>query len=163
MKILQLISSLSFREAVWLFPLAFALHVAEELPRFTIWANRFASPHYTFREYLIIHVAGLLSALIAATILHFFPNKILLFGFFAFMFAPGMFFNIFFHAGATLAFRAYCPGLITALTVYPPTVWLVTKRAATEGLLGGKALFAAFILAGLFHIAEVSHNVFKAW
>lgn len=159
----QFFSSLSFREAVWLFPFAFLVHVMEELPRFTSWANRYASPRYTFREYLTIHAAGIIGAFIAAVLIQFFQNKVLIFVFFALMFAPGMFFNIFFHAGATIAFRAYCPGLLSALIVYPPTVWLVTERALAEGFLSSKALLASFILAGLFHAAEVSRNVFKAW
>ncbi len=162
-RVAQLFSSIGFREAVWLFPLAFTLHVAEELPRFTAWTNRYASARYTFREYLTTHAAGIIGAFMAAIVIPFFSNKILIFGFFTFRFAPGMFFKIFFHAGATFAFRAYCPGLLSALIVYPPTVWLVTKRALAEGFLSSKALLASFILAGFFHATEVSRNVLKAW
>jgi hypothetical protein len=42
--IAQFLAGLSFREAVWLFPLAFTLHVLEEIRQFTPWANRYASP-----------------------------------------------------------------------------------------------------------------------
>ncbi|MEW6127024.1 MAG: HXXEE domain-containing protein [Acidobacteriota bacterium] len=159
----QFFSSLGFREAVWFFPCAFMLHVAEELPRFTAWANQHASEKYTFREYLIIHALGIVTAFLAAMLLQFFPNKILIFIFFTVMFLPAMFFNSFFHVGATLFTRSYCPGVFTALIFYPPVVWFITRKALVEGLIGGKFLVLSFIIAGFFHAAEVSRNVFKVW
>ena|SRR5262252_252435 len=116
--IAQWIAGLTFREAVWLFPFAFTLHVLEEVRQFTKWANRHASPHFTFQEYLKIHLAGIVAAFIATAAIWFFPNKVVVFIFFTFIFTPAVFFNILFHAGATAAFGAYCPGLLTALTVY---------------------------------------------
>src|ERR1051325_2645214 len=49
----------TIRQAVWLFPIASELHVLEELPNFTAWAQRHASPSYTMREYLIVHAVGI--------------------------------------------------------------------------------------------------------
>ncbi len=46
-----LVSKVAFHEAVWLFPLSFILHVLEEWPRFTSWAQRYASALYTQRDY----------------------------------------------------------------------------------------------------------------
>jgi hypothetical protein len=159
----QFLGSLTFRQAVWLFPLAFTLHVMEEVWQFTDWAQRHASPRFTFRGYLIIHLAGIVSAFAAATVIRFFPNRAVVFIFFTFIFTPAIFFNIFFHAGATAVFGVYCPGLITALTVYPPMFSLVSRAAFSEGLLTAKTGWISFVVAGLFHAAEVSHNVFKAW
>ena len=154
---------MTFREAVWLFPFAFTLHVLEELPRFTTWAREYASPTFTFREYLTIHVAGIIGAFIAAALLYFFPNKVLVFLFFAFTFTPAIFFNVFFHAGATVYFRAYCPGLVSALILYLPLFFFVSQRALNEGLISGKLMIVSFIVAGFFHTAEVGHNVFKVY
>src|SRR5262245_58333423 len=117
--ITQWIAGLTFREGVWLFPFAYTLHVLEEVWQFTDWANRYASPKFTFRDYLTIHIAGIVTSFIAAAVIWFFPNKVVVFLFFTFVFTPAVFFNIFFHAGATAVFGAYRPGLFTALTVYP--------------------------------------------
>ena len=44
--------------ALWSFPAAYALHVAEEAPGFTEWARRHASPQYTKRDFIRINVSG---------------------------------------------------------------------------------------------------------
>lgn len=48
--IVRRVARLSFRQAVWFFPLAFALHVREEVSQFTNWARTYASPQFTFRR-----------------------------------------------------------------------------------------------------------------
>jgi uncharacterized protein with HXXEE motif len=159
----RFVSTLTFREAVWLFPLAYTLHVSEEVWQFTNWARRYASPLFTFRDYLAIHLAGIVVSIIAAAALWFFPNKAVVFVFFTFIFTPAIFFNILFHAGATAAFGVYCPGLISALTLYPPLFYLVSRRASGEGFLSGNLSWLSFVIAGVFHAADVTHNVFKRW
>jgi hypothetical protein len=68
-----------------------------------------------------------------------------------------------FMPGATAAFGVYCPGLLTALTLYPPLFYVVTRLAFRQGLLTNGTAIISFALAGLVHAADVSHNVFKAW
>ena len=156
-------SRLSFRRLVWLFPIAYVLHVLEELPRFTAWAIRYANPGFTMRDYLTVHLAGVVVAVTAPLIISYFSNRFVVFVFFTFVFTPAAFFNILFHAGATVVFGVYCPGLITALTVYP-SVWLLVSRSALrERLLSLPLTLVSIGLAGLFHFADVSHNVFKVW
>jgi Protein of unknown function with HXXEE motif len=153
----------SFRSAVWLFPIAFTLHVLEELPRFTVWAQTYASPMFTQTDYLRIHIAGGICAFIAAAVVWRFPNRIVVFAFLTFMFTPSLFFNTLFHAGATLYFRAYCPGVLTALIVYLPLYGYVSVLANRSGVIGARTGLVSFVTAGVFHLAEVGHNVFKAW
>lgn len=157
------LSNLRFRHIVWLFPIAYALHVLEELPRFTAWAQRYANSSFTMRDYLVIHLSGILMACAAPVVLRWVGNRLVIFIFFTFIFTPAVCFNVFFHAGATIVFRAYSPGLLTALTLYPPLFYLVSRQALHEGLLTNRMAMIAFALAGLFHAADVSHNVFKAW
>lgn len=154
---------MSFRRAVWLFPATYTLHVLEELPRFTLWAQKYASPSYDHRDYLRIHIAGVVSAFLAAALLSYFSNRVLLFLFFTLMLTPSLFYNALFHTGATFFFRSYCPGTVTALLLYLPVYWLVIKAADNEKLIGRKSAMVSFVFAGLFHFAEVGHNVFKAW
>jgi len=153
----------AFRQSVWLFPIVFVLHVLEEWPGFTTWAKKYASGSYTQRDYNTIHVAGVLGAIIFAAIVSQFPNRIVVFVFFAFVFAPGLLCNTVFHAGATLMIREYCPGVITAVTLYIPVFVILSRLALREDLLTGRSLVAAIVIATAFHTWEVGHNVFKAW
>src|SRR5882724_12013287 len=88
------LSPLPFSQVVWLVPLAFALHVSEEWPRFVPWANHFASARFTRREYLIIHVSGFVSFVGVAVMFSLFSYRRLVFLFFAFMVLPALLWNI---------------------------------------------------------------------
>jgi len=156
-------SGIGFRRLVWLFPIAYLLHVLEELPRFTTWAMRYASPSFTMRDYLTVHLTGIAVAVAAPLVISRFSNRFIVFVFFTFIFTPAAFFNIVFHAGATIVFGVYCPGLITALTVYPVVWFLMSRSALHEKLLSLPLVFVSLAVGGLFHLADVSHNVFKAW
>ncbi len=161
--VIKQLSSMKFRQAVWLFPIAYTLHVFEELPQFTNWARHYANASFTMRDYLVIHVSGIVVAWLAPVVLQVIPNRIMIFIFFTFVFTPAVCFNILFHAGATAAFGVYSPGLLTALTLYPPLFYVVTRLAFREGLLTNRMAIISFVVAGAFHAADVSHNVFKAW
>ena len=158
-----MIDGFSLRQAVWLVPLAFLRHVVEEWPRFTRWAQTHASKQFTRRDYNTTHIAGVCGSLLSAALVSRFPSQWMVFAFFAFMFAPGVFFNALFHAGASILTRTYCPGAITAVLIYLPLSILLTELAYAEGLLGPFTLAAVLSIAGLFHTWEVGHNVFKAW
>lgn len=70
-----ILSRVTFQDAIWLFPPAFALHVLEEWPRFTSWARRNASPLFTQRDYNTIHVAGIIASILFTVIVSGFPNR----------------------------------------------------------------------------------------
>lgn len=156
-------TGLSFRDAVLLFPLAVALHVYEEWPGFPVWARRFGSPRYSDRAYAVTHAFALALALGTALLLRAFPVPWLVFACFAFVLGPGVFCNAFFHAGASVASRAYCPGAVTGLAVYLPLSAVLATLAVREGLIGVAALGLALGLAAAFHTLEVGHNVFGRW
>jgi uncharacterized protein with HXXEE motif len=158
-----MIDGFTFRQAVWLFPPAFILHVVEEWPRFTRWAQTHASEQFTQHDYNAIHVAGIFASVLGATLVWLFPNRAVVLLFLTFLLAPSVCFNALFHAGASLLTRTYCPGVVTAILIYLPLFILLTERVYTERLLTPFALAASLLVAGLFHTWEVGHNVFKAW
>src|SRR5689334_12080450 len=49
--------------ALWAFPAAYGLHVAQEAPGFVAWARRQASPGYTQRDFARINASGMVSTL----------------------------------------------------------------------------------------------------
>jgi hypothetical protein len=135
----------------------------EEWPRFTAWTTRYASDRYTAGEYRLIHLTGIAGSLLAALVLARVPNRALTFLVFAFVVLPALVWNVLFHAGATIVFQAYCPGVITALALYPPVAAVVGALAVREGRLSLAAGAGALVLGGIFHLWEVGHDVFKAW
>src|SRR5215510_3324268 len=76
-----ILSRVTFRDTIWLFPPAFTLHVLEEWPRFTSWAKRYASPLFTQQEYNTIHVAGIIASLLFTLIVWRFPDRPVVFVF----------------------------------------------------------------------------------
>jgi len=157
------LAQLSFGDAVLAFPLAVALHVLEEWPRFPVWARRFASPRYSDRAYVVTHIFAVALAAAAAALVRSFAEHWVVFAFFALVFGPGVFCNAFFHLGASVATRSYCAGAVTGLLVYLPLSLLLASLAAREGLIGGPALAAALLVAVAFPTLEVGHNVFERW
>jgi hypothetical protein len=121
----------TFSQVILLVPAATLLHVLEEWPGFPRWARRFASPHYTDREYLVVHGVGLATSLVAALVVSRFPSPWLLVPFFAFLVGPGIFWNALFHVGATFVSRTYCPGAVTGLLLYAPLSG-IPRRCASD-------------------------------
>jgi hypothetical protein len=158
-----LASHLSLVQVIVLFPLGVALHVAEEWPGFPRWARRFASARYSDREYITTHVFAVVLAIGAVGVVRSFPTTPVLFGFLAIVFGPGVFCNAWFHIGATLLSRTYCPGMITGVLVYLPLSLMVVVSGMRDGLFTPRFLLAALAVAVIVHTLEVGHNVFKRW
>jgi len=154
----------SFANVILLFPVAVALHIAEEWPGFPQWVRRHASARYSDREYLATHALALVIAVLAAALLRAsLTQPIISSLFFTLVFAPGIFWNAWFHAGATVVTRSYCPGVVTAVTVYLPLSALVVVLALRDGLCTPRLLFVTFSIGAVVHGLEVGHNVFKRW
>jgi hypothetical protein len=156
--LLSAVGRLELRQLVWLCPLAFAAHVAEEAPRFTEWTRRHVNPDFTREHYLRVHAAGIfLNVGLAALLWAFAPPWLVLLCFTASI-TPGFCCNVFLHLGASVACRSYSPGLVTALVLYPPLYFLLLRAALREGLLTPDAAVVSFVLASILHTVEVARN-----
>jgi hypothetical protein len=153
----------SFRNVVVLLPLATALHIIEEWPRFPRWARRFASRAYTDREYVITHAVTLLGSIGVTVLLRRVPHPWLIALFFVFWLGPGVFWNALFHTGATAVSRSYCAGAITGVLLYIPLSTTLAWLSVRDHLLSAGAVIGLFVLAAVVHTLEVGHNVFKRW
>jgi hypothetical protein len=143
-----------------LYPGLLAVHIAEEAPGFTRWAQRHASPRYTQRDFVQINAAGLASTVAAGELVRRSGNRALFFSWYTGVLTQQALFNPLFHAGTTVAFRAYSPGLVTSLALLP--LWVrVTREALRDGRLGKRGLAAAVALGGAIHAAAVARQVFK--
>jgi len=158
----RLIESLKdspFHLAVWLFPLATALHFFEEAPRFADWASKYAWHGYTHQRWRRIHGLGMVFAIALCALASIFPNRYVVFLFFALCLSESAL-NSLFHLGATAFSGVYCPGLNRALVVYPPLYWYLSQLAYREGLLTNTLGAVALLIAVLIHTVDVATSVF---
>lgn len=126
---------MSFLTAIWLLPIALALHEAEEwniLP----WEQRNfvnlpAKTHASVRTFLVfITLFGFLWAALAAL-----PNSPRIAAFVLLPFVAGAFLNALQHIFYTILFREYAPGVITSVMLYLPISGYFTARAIEENLV----------------------------
>jgi hypothetical protein len=99
-RLVELLRGLPFRQAVWLFPLATALHFLEEAPHFADWASKYALPSYTHQRWRRIHGLGMVFAIAFCAVASIIPNRDVVFLFFALCLSESVL-NGLFHAGAT--------------------------------------------------------------
>jgi len=88
-----------------------------------------------------------------------FPNRYVVFLLFALCLSESVL-NGLFHVGATAFSGVYCPGLITALVLYPPLFWYLSQLACRDGLLTNTLALAAFSIAVVIHTVDVATSVF---
>jgi hypothetical protein len=135
-----------FRKLQWLFPLAVTLHNGEE----AIWMPGWDFRHATQLPAQAPGAAEIRSALVVLTVAAIAvtylsarkgPNSIwayLLFGYIV-----AMLVNVFVpHVPATLVFRAYTPGVVTAVLINLPVMSLLALRAVGERWVSGKKAVA---------------------
>lgn len=158
-QLVELLRGLPFRQAVWLFPLATALHFLEEAPHFADWAVRYALIGYTHQRWRRIHGIGIVFVVAFCGLASMFPNRAVVFLFFALCFSESVL-NGLFHVGATALSGVYCPGLITALILYLPLFWYISQVAYREGVLTNTLGVVAFLIAVVIHTVDVATSVF---
>jgi hypothetical protein len=158
-RLVELLGGLPFRQGVWLFPFATALHFIEEAPHFADWASKYAFPSYTRQRWRRIHGLGLVFTIAFCALVSIFPNRSVVFLFFALCFSESVL-NGLFHVGATAVSGVYCPGLVTALVLYAPLFWYLSQIAYREHLLTDSLGVVAFLIAAVIHTMDVAANVF---
>lgn len=124
-----------FLTAIWLLPVAVALHEAEEWNILDWYQRNFvnlpAKTHVSIRTFLVfLTLLGFLWTALAA-----WPNNPTLAAFVLLPFAAGAFLNALQHLYYTLYFRQYAPGVITSVVLYLPIVGYLTARAMAEQLV----------------------------
>jgi len=146
--------------ALWLLPAAFAVHVLEESAGFTAWVNRNASDTYADADFVQINALGLLLTVVATFIVTRSRGRRLFLAYYALVVTQQALFNPAFHAGTSAVFGDWSPGTLTALVLFLPLWWHITRLARREGLLTRRALAGAVATGGAVHALAVAQQVF---
>jgi hypothetical protein len=151
-----------FRRAVWLFPVAFAAHVAEEAPGFVVWAKRHGSSRYSQADFIRNNALGLAMTVAGSALVSRVPTRPAVFSYFAIVLTQQALFNALFHSGTTVAYREYSPGLVSALGGFLPLWWHLSRLARDERLISDAGAISAAAIGGAIHTVAVVRQVYRA-
>ena len=155
----KFLNGLSYRQAIWLVPVAYAVHILEESQHFAAWASTnftggFTTTQFVKNNLIIMSILVALTLLVSVyprrwtALLHFFQISAVLFH------------NALFHMAATAYIGIYSPGLLSAILLYVPVFYHVVKRGYREGLLPNGSAIAVFGVAGIAHAWFVYTQLF---
>jgi Protein of unknown function with HXXEE motif len=150
-----------FCRAVWVFPAVFAAHVLEEAPGFAAWARRHGSTRYTQADFVRNNALGVAMTVAGSYLASRTRRPSAVFAYFAIVLTQQALFNTLFHAGATVAYREYSPGVVTAVGGFLPVWWHLTRIARREKLLTRQGALAAAGIGGAIHATAVVQQVYR--
>lgn len=135
---ISFLDTISFDRLLWLVPMFFALHNLEEAPFMESWSKRLPlkiHPNVTTRQFSIavtfLTITGFLITYLEINYWHPSTGYLLILGIQAILL-----FNAFLpHILATVAFRMYSPGVITAVLLTLPFSYYLFHRAINENVL----------------------------
>ncbi|CAA0079479.1 Uncharacterised protein [Zhongshania aliphaticivorans] len=150
----KFLGRLSYRQAIWLAPLAYLVHILEESQQFAAWASTHFAGGFTTAQFVKnnLIIMGILVGLSVLVTLH--PRKWTALLHF-YQLCAGMF-----HMGATAYIGVYSPGLLSAILLYLPVSYYITRLGYREGLLPNVPALVVLVLAGLGHALFVYSQLF---
>jgi hypothetical protein len=132
------LDALSFERLLWLVPVFFTLHNLEEAPFMEGWSQRLPlkiHPTVSTRQFVIavtiLTLAGFLLTYFGVEVLADRTGYLIVLGI-----QTILLFNAFVpHIAATIRFRMYSPGVVTAILLTLPFSFYLFRRALAENLL----------------------------
>jgi hypothetical protein len=144
----------------WVLPAALALHVAEEAPGFAAWARRHAWAGYRDRDFMTINATGLALTVATTAAVRRSRSDMVFLLFHAGLVSQQALWNPVFHLATTLRWRERSPGVVTALALFPPVWWHITRDGLRTGALTPRRLAASALAGGALHAVAVAQQVF---
>ncbi len=142
-------SRLPFSTALLLAPLVYAIHHAEAhlFLNFRAWRLKYFPDNNALSTEAILAILvsfGLVYIILHASV----RTKVSAWMALTFLMATQVH-NAIFHLGATIAFRDFSPGLITAILLYLPVNLLIARSALQEQWVSSRQLGVIFIAGGI--------------
>jgi len=120
----------------WLVPIAYAVHILEETPRFVPWTKKYPwlfTSRFTMRLFIIGNGAFMAYVLASVLLATTYPGKwTFILGLST---ASWIFANFLLHAVMTLYTGVYAPGLVTAGAIYVPVSLFIYGSVWQAGML----------------------------
>jgi hypothetical protein len=141
-------------------PVALALHVAEEAPGFAAWARRNAWTGYSQRDFVRVNVGGLAMTAAATWLVARTRGRGPFLAWHTGVLSQQALWNPVFHAGTTVAYREYSPGLVTAVALFPATWVALTAAAVREDRISRRGVALSALAGAAVHAAAVAQQVY---
>ncbi len=139
----------TFKSSLLFAPLAYALHHCEEsiIFNFRAWRSQyFPENEMPSTEMMLVILMVITFVFI---ILHFkFENRASAHSMIIFLMASQVN-NVIFHAGGTIVFHDFSPGVITAILLYIPVNLFIMQKALQEKWIPKILLIVYFVLGGI--------------
>lgn len=155
----EMMKTMTFRKAMWLAPLAYAIHIAEEAPGFATWASAHFADGFTTAQFVKNNLV-VMGILLGWVIAHFLLQRKWTAFFVLLQTSSGMFHNAIFHIGMTLYLGVYSPGVVTSVLLYLPISLLLAWLTFREKIISIPLLVVAVILGAVSHAAFVYSQLF---
>jgi hypothetical protein len=150
------LNTIPFDCLLWLVPILFTLHNMEEAPFMERWSKRLPVKlpiYYTTHQFIVaVTLITLFGFLLTYYVVEHLNNSI---GYWLmFEFQMVLFFNAFIpHIGATIRFRMYSPGVVTATLITIPFSLYLFHRALNEHVLTWNQVWVLLIIAPILMLA----------
>jgi hypothetical protein len=129
---------------LWLVPIAFCIHIAEETPRFVPWAKRYLSAPSSFGQFVLGNIIFMAYVLIFVFLAVYYPSEwTLVLGLST---AAWIFSNFLLHASFTLYTGEYSPGVVTASAIYAPVTVYIYATFLNSGILSYLDIILSIII-----------------
>lgn len=149
-----------FTRLIWLFPLAFLFHIAEESNGFYTWVTKVIGGEMAMKSFYINNAVFIFVLL--GLCFWTYKTRSQFSIWFLFLWVSGQqFWDAVFHVYAQARFGAYSPGLITSIGLYFPLYLFLTYKAIREkhltvpgwlsGFVLGLPAFYMVLWGGLYH------------
>jgi hypothetical protein len=134
--IISKMNRLPFRKVIWILPIFWAFHEAEEWNIISWYQRHFVNPpEMTPWSVLTLLVCSALASFIWTFIASLFRNLKVTAGILLFFFIPMAFMNAIQHILWAIMFHSYSPGVLSSVILIIPAVIYITWRVLEEGLL----------------------------
>jgi hypothetical protein len=164
---MSFLDSLSVERLLWLVPVFFLLHNLEEAPFMESWSRTLPlkiHPAVSTRQFAIavtfLTLAGFLLTYLGIRYLPHSIGYVLILGLQAILL-----FNAFVpHIAASIRFRRYSPGVVTAVLITLPFSYYLFRRALDEPIINWNELWILFAVApfAMVIFASLSLQIGKA-
>lgn len=132
---------------LWFVPVAYAVHIIEEAPRFVPWTKRYSwlfTSSFTVPKFILGNCLFMTYVLVSVLLAVIYPTE------WTFVLglstAAWIFSNFLLHASITLYSGEYSPGVVTAGAIYVPVSLYLYSKFWESGLLTSSDIILSIII-----------------
>lgn len=148
---------------LWLVPIAYAVHMIEETPRFVPWTKKYSwlfTSQFTMPKFIMGNCLFMTYVLVSIFLALFYPGEwAIILGLST---AAWIFSNFLLHAAITLYGGEYSPGVVTAGAIYVPVSLYIYSKFLESGILTPLDILWSIIIGfAVMYIPQLNAVIFE--